>query len=166
MSEIAYLKVSCLLASSTGLWLASLSPTLSLPVQGVCLGGALIACGFAASQARRGIRPEAMARVRQGFNFQAVQQEMAIAAASMEQATKARYFPNDVDHPMQPREQLERAYNSSPSPVKVGPELVRVVKALIESGMEREEIAAACLGGADNAAGVDEVLKIGEEQGW
>jgi hypothetical protein len=166
MSEIAYLKVSSLLASATGLWMASLSPSLALPIQGVCLGGALVACGVAVSQARQGIRPESMARVREGFNFEAVKQEMAIAAASLEQATKARYFPNEVEHPMAQRELLERSYAASPGALQVGPELVQAVRALVEAGLKPEAIAAACLGGAANVAGVDEVLKIGEEQGW
>ena len=166
MSDIAYIKCSSLLASATGLWLASMSPTLALPVQGLCLGGALAACGFAVDLSRRCIRPEAMARVREGLNFAAIQKEMAVAAASLEQATKSRYFPNEVDHPMQQRAQLEQAFASSPGPVQVGPELVRAVRAMRAGNLSDDEIAIAVLGGADAASGVNEILEIGEQQGW
>jgi len=165
MSDIAYIKCCSLLASASGLWFASLSPGLSPAVQGLCLLGALASCGYVSVLTKRSIHSEAVARVRQGFNFEAIKKEMAVAAASMEQAVKAKYFPNDVDDPMAQRQELERAYAQSPGPMPVSPELVAAVRALRGSGMNDEQIAIACLGGADAADGVEQILKIGAEQG-
>jgi hypothetical protein len=147
------------------LWLASLTPALAPPIQGLCLGGALVACGFAVAESRAGIRGAAIARVREGMNFEAVKQEIAIAAASLEQAMKAQYFPNDIEHPLSPREQLERAYQQSPDTLKVTPEVVRAVRLLLEAGYTREKVAEKVLR-SDDVSGIDQVLEIGEKQGW
>jgi hypothetical protein len=166
MSNVAWMKTSVLIGSSTALWLASMTPAWPMPIQGLCLGGALMSCGFAVMESKRGIRGAAAARIREGLNFEALKQEMAIAASSLEQSLKARYFPNDVEDPLTPRQQLEQTFQNSPGAVQVGPELVRAVRLLEGAGFTREKVAQELLGSMGSAADVEQILKLGEQQGW
>ncbi len=162
MPDIAWMKTSAFLAASSALWVASMSPAVPLPTQALCLVGALATCGFAVSESRRSIPSAIQQRVRAGLDMQMMQQEMAIAASSMEQAIMSQYFPGMVEHPQAAREQLEQMYAASP---ECSPELYRAVKMLANSGYSHEGIAREILG-VEDVAKVGRILKFGEEQGW
>jgi hypothetical protein len=159
-----WLKLSALMASATSLWLASHVPQLGRLLQGACLIGAGTCAVVGATESKRLLLAERKLSAERGIDLHLYQQELAFAAAAMEQAIMARYFPEDISPPVDPsnsgtspeevaltsREVLERSYSQgSPPPTSQLPDLQplrEAVKIMLSEGKSKTWITENVLG--------------------